>query len=430
MCRQFMQRAFVLLAFLLSTQPAMSSNQGACEDAELFDVAVVGAGLSGLVIAQALSASRGKLAGLKWVLLEASSSRVGGRLQNAPGVAGGLDMGGAWVWPAAGGQWRVASLLDSLSIETFKVRARRAHILSNVCPVCPVANPSIETLQQPDEGPRGGSMRIRGGAAAMTNALASALPAGSIRMGFEVSSCSLVPGSGGKGSFVQLTAAAAAKKEETASGCAAAGADDRPVRASTVVFAVPPALLSTQVAFTPALSPARQSAMRASKTWMAGVTKVAITFPPPKLDGGAGTATGTGRFWDSTDAAPSTTNTGLRPGPGRPAFQVYDGSSDFDGKEFAAITFFALATGVKSDAELAALCARQLAEVWSSEARRGEGDKVEARTSRLLEAAGEPSSVHIQRWPEEEFISGPHEKVLPLLSSSSFFSSSSMFALN
>ena len=112
---------------------------------------------------------------------------------------------------------------------------------------------------------------------------------------------------------------------------------------------------------------------------MAGVTRVALTFPPG------------GRFWDS-----STTNTGLRSGPGRPAFQVYDGSSDFDGRHFTAITFFALATDIKSDAELAVLCAQQLAEMWSSETHPGKANEVNARVRRLLEAAADERS-----WTEE-----------------------------
>ncbi|MBI4261489.1 MAG: flavin monoamine oxidase family protein [Actinobacteria bacterium] len=75
------------------------------------DVAVVGAGVAGLVAARDLTA-----AGRSVVVLEARD-RVGGRLVNAEiGEGRIVEMGGQWVGPT---QDRVAALLAELGVETF-----------------------------------------------------------------------------------------------------------------------------------------------------------------------------------------------------------------------------------------------------------------------------------------------------------------------
>jgi monoamine oxidase len=77
------------------------------------DVAVIGAGLAGLVTARDAAA-----AGLDVLVLEARN-RVGGRLLNAPlpGAGGEIvEAGGQWVGP---GQDRIASLITELGLATF-----------------------------------------------------------------------------------------------------------------------------------------------------------------------------------------------------------------------------------------------------------------------------------------------------------------------
>src|SRR6202050_2921327 len=77
------------------------------------DVAVVGAGLAGLVTARDVAA-----AGLDVLVLEARD-RVGGRLLNAPlpGTDGEIvEAGGQWVGP---GQDRIAALITGLGLATF-----------------------------------------------------------------------------------------------------------------------------------------------------------------------------------------------------------------------------------------------------------------------------------------------------------------------
>lgn len=62
----------------------------------VYDVAVVGAGLAGLVVAQQL-----RRTGTENIVVLEASHRVGGRLRNSHDSSGKdelIDMGGAWVW--------------------------------------------------------------------------------------------------------------------------------------------------------------------------------------------------------------------------------------------------------------------------------------------------------------------------------------------
>eukprot|EP00979_Chaetoceros_neogracilis_P013690 scaffold4003_cov227-Chaetoceros_neogracile.AAC.2 len=77
---------------------------------EVFDVIIVGGGLSGLLIAR-----DAKKAGKRWKVLEAQEA-LGGRLQNDAN-GNKIDMGGAWIWPRH--QPLMKKLVDSLGIDTF-----------------------------------------------------------------------------------------------------------------------------------------------------------------------------------------------------------------------------------------------------------------------------------------------------------------------
>ena len=110
--------------------------------------------------------------------------------------------------------------------------------------------------------------------------------------------------------------------------------------ARQVVLAVPPRLLSETVSFDPPLSQAKQVAMAKSRTWMAGVTKVALVYEQ--------------RFWESSRS--------ISLGDG-PAFQVYDSSTP-DGT-LHALTFFVHVppndtVAQEDDAALARQVAQQL----------------------------------------------------------------------
>lgn len=189
---------------------------------ETYDIAVVGSGLSGLLVAANLPS------GASSILLEAHATRLGGRLRNTSLESTGIvaDLGAAWVWPQ---QYRLLRVLRELGVQTFP---------------------------QPDDP---GSIRMVGGAFALIRALAERYgKQGTIRMGWEVVACHDGPG----GNCVVLISASG----ET-------------VQAKRVVLAVPPRLLFERVSFRPALSTGRWREMERSLTWMAGVTKVVLVFP-------------------------------------------------------------------------------------------------------------------------------------------------------
>ena len=82
----------------------------ASSTSEVLDVAIVGGGLSGLVLARALhrcgggsgSGNRSSRChpgrGRTWTVLEASP-RLGGRIES-DGDGDGIDLGAAWMWPS------------------------------------------------------------------------------------------------------------------------------------------------------------------------------------------------------------------------------------------------------------------------------------------------------------------------------------------
>jgi monoamine oxidase len=75
------------------------------------DVAVVGAGLAGLVAADRIAAS-----GRSVVVLEARGDRVGGRLESARHQGHAVDLGGAWI---GAGDARAAALARELDVDTW-----------------------------------------------------------------------------------------------------------------------------------------------------------------------------------------------------------------------------------------------------------------------------------------------------------------------
>lgn len=234
---------------------------------KLFDVVVIGGGLSGVLVSRGLQQEQ-----RNWRLLEARPV-LGGRLANDSGGQK-IDMGGAWIWPAH--QPRIRKLLSEL-------------------------NDDISTFSQPDDA---SSTRIDGGAVQLVHRLAQDLPTDRIQLSSPVKSCTLKstdtssndndatnPASG---SWVEIKTV-----------------DNETLQARRVVWAVPPRIIHEQkVAFDPPLSTDKQEALKDSHTWMAGVTKIALVYPD--------------RFWSLRAS-----NMGMPPHLG-PAFQVYD-SSTVDG---------------------------------------------------------------------------------------------------
>ncbi|HEU4736125.1 MAG TPA: flavin monoamine oxidase family protein [Solirubrobacterales bacterium] len=95
--------------------------RGAPSDLIEADVAIVGAGLAGLVAARRIAA-----AGIEPVVLEARE-RVGGRLLNEEIGAGKVvEVGGQWIGPT---QERIAALAVELGVDTFPTHDEGRHLI-------------------------------------------------------------------------------------------------------------------------------------------------------------------------------------------------------------------------------------------------------------------------------------------------------------
>jgi monoamine oxidase len=219
-------------------------------------------------------------------------------------------------------------------------------------------NLPVQTFLQPGDP---SSTRVGGGAVEIVNMLAASLPKEKIHLDSPVTCCTLL--------VVNTSDNRELIRVDTANG--------NSFFADTVVMAAPPKLVSKHVSFHPPLSAEKQSAMSSSHTWMAGVTKVALVYSKA--------------FWE-----PDMSNMGLPRNHHHqgPAFQMYDAST-VDGS-VAALTFFALVPSPRDDdKKLADQIVNQLATVWSYY---GHADE-------QIKQLQSYTAVHVQRWPEEKYIS-------------------------
>ncbi|MBN2760967.1 MAG: FAD-dependent oxidoreductase, partial [Rhodobacteraceae bacterium] len=117
------------------------------------EICIVGAGLSGLALANMLRAS-----GRDVVVLDARD-RVGGRVLSQQGY----DLGPSWIWPH---NRRMLALLDRLGLQAFPQYATGRLVFEDV-------NGAIR--RDLDFATMGGALRVAGGLARVTDALAARL---------------------------------------------------------------------------------------------------------------------------------------------------------------------------------------------------------------------------------------------------------------
>lgn len=188
-------------------------------------------------------------------MLEAGD-RPSGRILSS----GGFDMGPAWVWP---GQPRIAALLPELALGVFEQHWTGEQVFEDA--QGPVhRGPGRVSLRV--------SLRVAGGLGALTNALATRLPLGVLRLG-----------------------EAATGLERADGGVVVRTPQDAHVGAHAVL-ALPPRL-AAMFGYAPALPTAALEAMRAVPTWMAGHAKAVAVYPLPfwreaGLSGDAGSRRG------------------------------------------------------------------------------------------------------------------------------------------
>lgn len=205
-------------------------------------ILIVGAGLTGLAIADALIRAG------RDVLVIEGRDRIGGRILTAEVAGAAVDLGPAWFWP---GQPRVAALAERLGVKFFKQ-------FSDGRLVFEAADGAVR--RDLDMAPMAGSLRLAGGLGGLTAGLAAKIGDQAIRTGHRLTGVSPTNGA--------IEARIEAVEPIT-------------ITADQVILAVPPRLLEANFDFTPHLPAAAKQEMRAMPTWMAGHAKIIAVYPRP-----------------------------------------------------------------------------------------------------------------------------------------------------
>ncbi|KAL7532923.1 hypothetical protein ACHAXR_004932 [Thalassiosira sp. AJA248-18] len=223
---------------------------------DIFDVCVVGAGLSGAYAAHKLIANGNTVAVLD------ARHRIGGRLLTAEEQGGG-DLGGAWIWPRS--EYVMQQFLMELDVKTVPMGAMNGQMAALTPGGKRHVLPDGEAARYAACG--GGAVRVSGGAASMVQKLLRDNDTNnlSIQTGMQVHRIER------DGDLVKInclrTAADSNKKDETTITCRAA------------VLAAPPKLLANTIEFHPSLPKSKMDCMLATPTWMEDYGKVSVSFP-------------------------------------------------------------------------------------------------------------------------------------------------------
>lgn len=213
------------------------------------DVIIIGAGLSGLRIAQQLHQ-----ANIRVKLLDARE-RPGGRIHSkriAHGVSEGrLDMGPSWFWPW---QKRMMALMQELEL-----RADIYEQYSDGLSVAEYRNGQL--LKQAGIASMAGSLRLRGGLKTLVDALSSTLSSEDILLDTQVT--------------------AVAKTDNGVDVSYRYNGELNTVFASQIVLAAPPRVINETIQFSPAWDPRDQDLMHHTPTWMAGQAKFSASYEKP-----------------------------------------------------------------------------------------------------------------------------------------------------
>ena len=218
-------------------------------------VAIVGAGVSGLYAAYRL-----KQLGINDVVVFEARDRMGGRIYSvaSPEAANGdnahdrFDLGPSWYWPQY--QPQLAELIQSLGLESLQQFEKGDSVLQR------------SAQQQPTHAPgQNGnpiSMRLVGGMAALTDALAAQIDASQIQMSCTVSSIRT-------------------DDEQVAITYTDRDGLQQTMRVAHVLLALPPRLAANAITFDPPLPADLKSQWADTPTWMAPHAKYVAIYDKP-----------------------------------------------------------------------------------------------------------------------------------------------------
>ena len=213
----------------------------------MHDVAIIGGGLCGLALAEALQRE-----GMDVRLFEARA-RLGGRIHSAVAASSGLglDLGASWFWRDR--QPRIARMLAALGLEDFPQYENGEVLVLEQSDAQPVARDAADL--------HNGASRLAGGMGALISALSARLAPGSIALEHVLESAA------DEGEFVRLTFRAQGETHT--------------IDARHVVLAAPPRLIEENVRFDPPLQAHVKEAMQETATWMASEAKAVVAYAAP-----------------------------------------------------------------------------------------------------------------------------------------------------
>ncbi len=221
----------------------------------MIDVAIVGAGLTGLALARQLH-----LQGLRVALFDARM-RTGGRILTDVPAQGGasVDLGASWYWPDT--EPRVTALIESLGLRSL-AQPDSGTVLN-------LADASRAPEALDAEGIHGGARRLSGGMSQLVKALTHQLPEGTVQLGLRLMSVH------DRGEQIEL------RFNRITPDTSGSMLVERRVMARRVVLAMPPRLVAQHVQFEPSLPTFTVDAMNAVSTWMAREAKSFARYAQP-----------------------------------------------------------------------------------------------------------------------------------------------------
>lgn len=260
----------------------------------MLDIAIIGAGLSGLSLAERLLEDHPNIA-----VFEARN-RYGGRILSHSSSSGtaspsfAVDLGPTWVWPDS--QPRIAALAKRLGLELFRQWDRGHSLYQKDATSEPTLFIDTETHVT--------SRRIKGGCQQLINGLLQRLPDSILHPQHRLLHLA------DRDTYIDL-------EFDT-------GNEHVSYQARQVVLAIPPRLLSENIIFEPALAPKLIQAMQDIPTWMAGHAKAMLVYPEA--------------FWRRQGYS----GNAFQPYPGAVLAEIYDACSDQHGESAALFGFFGL----------------------------------------------------------------------------------------